>query len=120
MKKLTILIIFLIGGLLCGPNVIGAQDHLRSSGLETSDAAVVAAKCLFYGVEIITDGTNAASIIVYDNASAASGTEVFKGTVAGANNFGGVTFEHPVEMFNGIFVDVSGTGAAYIVYWKNK
>lgn len=89
----------------------------NSSGLKTSDAAVLASPGWFCGVEIVTDGTNAATVIVYDNASAASGTVLFKGTVAGASNFGGATYDIPVRAPNGIYVDVTGTNAAYIIYF---
>ena len=116
MKKLFTIILFI----LLSASAAFAQNHIISSGLTTSSAAIVASPCLFHGVEIITDGSNAATVTVYDNASAASGTVVFKGTVAGASNFGGAMFPNPVEMFNGIYVGVSGTGAAYIPYWKKR
>ncbi len=94
----------------------GESDKCYPSGLKTSDSAVVSTAVLFCGIEIITDGTNAATVVVYDNASAASGTEMFKGTVAGASNFGGGFVYAPAS--KGIYVDVTGTGAAYIVYYK--
>ncbi len=93
---------------------------LQSSGLKTSSAAIVPGPCFFYGVEIITDGTNPATVIVYDHASAASGTEAFKGTVAGTNNFGGILNAMPVNMQYGIYATVSGTGAAFIIYYRSK
>ena len=71
---------------------------------------------MFCGILIVTNGSNDASVIVYDNASTASGTELFKGTIAAASNFGG-GFVYSTAV-KGIYVDVSGTGAAYIVYYR--
>ena len=116
MKKLLIVVLFIL--LSAWPAF--SQTAVLSSGLTTSDWAVVTSSCLLYGVERITNAASDASVIVYDSASAASGTIAFKGTVSAANNFGGAMFPNPVEMFNGIYVDVSGTGAAYIIYWRKR
>lgn len=89
----------------------------NSSGLKTADAAIRTAPGWFCGAEIITNAASDAAITVYDNASAASGTVLFQGTVAAAANFGGVTFPIPIRSVNGIYVDVSGTGASYIIYF---
>jgi hypothetical protein len=112
MRKLLI-------GLLLAIVLVGTADAqmiCRSSGLKTADASIIATYGTFCGVEIISDGTNDATVVVYDNASSASGTEVFKGKVAAANNFGGGFTYSTVS--NGIYVDVTGTGAAYIVFYK--
>jgi hypothetical protein len=89
----------------------------KSSGLKTSSAVVRAAPGKLCGVEIVTNGTNAATIIVYDHASSASGTVLFKGTVAGTDNYGGATFGFPVRAASGLYISVSGTEAAGIVYY---
>lgn len=70
------------------------------------------------GCLIVTNGTNDADIIVYDNATTASGTILWQGKVAGASNFGGATWEIPVRYNNGIYVNVTGTGATYIIYYR--
>lgn len=89
----------------------------KSSGLQTTDAAIIAYKNRINAITLITDGTNAASVVVYDNASAASGTVAAKVTAAGAQNTVHIIFENPVLCENGIYADVTGTGAAYIVYF---
>ncbi len=113
-KKLFILLLSMILFI----SVADAQVGIRTSGLKAADAVVLAVRSYFYGIEIITDGTNSAKVIVYDMATAAPGTIIFQGTVAGASNFGGALFIQPVEMMNGIYVDMTGTGMNYIVYYK--
>lgn len=91
--------------------------NIKSSGLLSSSSLInTNVPCWFAGIEIVTDGTNPATATVYDEIGA-SGTELFKGTVAGASNFDSITFEHPVRVDNGIYVELSGTGASYIVYY---
>lgn len=114
MKRLFVSIMLI---LLLTTSVLAAPASL-SSGLKTADAAIVTTSVLVTGVLIITNGTDNAAIIVYDNASAATGTVLFKGTVAGAANFGGATWETPVRAKNGIYVDITGTDAAYIIYYN--
>lgn len=118
MKKKIIFIVLL--SLILFTSVAQAQKGMRTSGLKTEDAAILARPGYFHGIEIITDGTNDASVIVYDNVSAASGTIIFQGTIKGTNNFGGVIFIDPVEMFNGIYIDMTGVGMSYIVYYRVK
>lgn len=90
-----------------------------SSGLKTSDTAILDRRGILTGVMIVTDKTNDASLIIYDNASAASGTALFKGLVVGTEDsryfdLGSLN----VRCVNGLYADVSGTGAEYIVYYK--
>lgn len=113
-KKLFILLL----SLMLFISVADAQVGIRTSGLLAIDAVVLAVRSYFYGIEIITDGTNSAKVIVYDKATAAPGTIIFQGTVTGTSNFGGALFIQPVEMMNGIYVDMTGTGMSYIVYYK--
>ena len=91
----------------------------RSSGLKTADAVIHADKAILAGVHIITDGTNDATLVLYDNASAASGTEVFKQVVTGTND--AIPYSMPdggIYCKNGIYADVTGTGAGYIVFFR--
>lgn len=88
-----------------------------SSGLRTADAAIYVGRGTLNSVSIITDGTNAATVTLYDNASAATGNVLFKGVVPGANSSETVAWNLAVRCLNGIYADVSGTGAAYVVYY---
>jgi len=89
-----------------------------SSDLKSADAAIVSRNCRLLGIQLLTDGTNAATLILYDNNSAASGKVVAKLSVAGAGLFLSPSLPNPgVECSNGIYADVSGTGAAYIIHY---
>jgi hypothetical protein len=113
-KLSAFLIILLL--ILCLSAMSWAQDKCRSSGLKSASAAIMTRSGTFCGVEIITDGTNAGTVTVYDNATTNSGTELFTGTLAGANYFGGGFVYTPVS--SGIYVVLSGDGAQYIVYYQ--
>jgi hypothetical protein len=114
MKKVWLTLV-----LLCIASVAwAAPQTCITSGIKNADAAVATKTGWLCGVLILTDGTNDATVVVYDNASAASGTELFKAKVSGAGNFGGGTFEIPIRFSNGIYADVTGTGATYIIYYN--
>jgi len=119
MKKFIIVAFVLCAVLLSVfPSFAGPTYYSRSSGLQTADAAITTAGGYMTGVAIVTDGTNDATVVVYDNGASAAGTVLFKGKVSGASNLGGATFEIPIQYDDGIYVDVTGTGAAYIVYYQ--
>ena len=92
----------------------------RPSGLKTADAVIRNTKAILTGVQVITDGTNDATIVIYDNASGATGTALFKATVTGANDTehfplpdGGVYAE------NGLYADITTAGTlGYIVTFR--
>ena len=85
----------------------------------SASGVVYGASCLFIGVEIITDGSNAATVTLYDSASGVSaGKEIFKGTVSGSANFGKPPFDLPIMADNGIYASISGTGAGVIVHYR--
>ena len=109
----ALLIVFFTGGMAFAMS-------LTSSGEVTSSSAVVAQKCLFGGILILTDGTNDATIIAYDNASAASGDKIWEAKITGVDNYGGGILPHPIRCTNGIYVTVSGTGASCIVFYSLK
>lgn len=94
----------------------------KSSGLKTSDAAISAPTktvgTRLWGAVVIADGTNAANVILYDNASAASGTVLLQVNVAAGGVFDGGVLPVPITCTNGIYADVGGTNAKYIVYYE--
>jgi hypothetical protein len=90
----------------------------RSSGLKSADALIRTGPVILAGVHIITDQTNDLTLTIYDN-TAASGTEVFKQIVTGEND--SIPYSMPdngIYCKNGIYADVTGTGAEYIVFFK--
>jgi len=67
-------------------------------------------------VQIITDKTNDVTLIIYDN-TAASGTVLFKAQVTGADDDKFYDL-NDVRCNTGMYADVTGTGAEYIVYHR--
>ncbi len=97
------------------------QNHqpVTSSGLKAADAIITAIGGYLHGVVLIPDGTNACTVIIYDNPAAAAGTVLAKLSIPAlttAHQF--ITFNSPVSANSGIYADVSGTGANYIVYYS--
>lgn len=99
-----------------------AHTHqpVTSSDRRTADAAITAIGGYLHGVMLENDGTNASSVIIYDNATAASGVILAKVLLPASSTVLNyyVTFNHPITANKGIFADVTGTGAAYIVYYS--
>jgi hypothetical protein len=91
----------------------------QSSGLRSADAAILARSGRLLGVQLISDNTNAATVVLYDHASAASGTEIAKLTLKAGESSRDCTLPaEGIDCLNGIYADVTGTGAAYIVYYS--
>lgn len=88
----------------------------RSSDLKTENTAICATKAILGHVIIGTDGTNAATIIVYDSPSAASGKVLFKQIVPGADYAGGA-INLNIVADTGIYLAISGTGAEATVHY---
>jgi hypothetical protein len=87
-----------------------------SSGLKSSSAAIVTGPGKVRGLMVETDGTNAGTVIVYDN-TAASGTELVKAVVAGADRNAYFPFEEGIWANTGIYLALSGTGCKAIVLY---
>ena len=90
----------------------------NSSGLRSADAAILARPGRLLGVIGIADGTNQATVTVYDNASAASGTVLAQVIVDATLTYQDMHLPGEGVICNsGIYVDVTGTGANYIIYY---
>lgn len=89
-----------------------------STGLLTADAILATGKSILTGINIITDKTNDVTLVLYD-ALSATGTELFKCQVIGTED--SAYFHLPdggIRADIGIYADVTGTGAAFIVHYK--
>ena len=91
-----------------------AFDPSFGSGEQTEDKLIYTGSCYITGIMIITNGTNDARVILYDNTSAA-GTVRWEQTVIGGDNYGGRSWTFPKKFSSGIYADVNGTGASYII-----
>ena len=95
---------------------IGARWYSHGSGETTSNKVIVNEKCYITGILIITDGTNDAKLILYDNNIAStSATVMYETTVTGGDEYGGRIWSYPMLFNKGIYAVVSGTGASYII-----
>ena len=97
---------------------MSGKSTSQSSGLKAGGTNVIwVGKGTLNGVTVIGDGVNAATVTIFDNASATSGTvlaSVFCPITAGTIN---VVFEAAVRCDFGIVAQVSGTGATALVYF---
>ncbi len=87
-----------------------------SSGMLSADALIYTGKALIVGIKVLTDGTNDANLKVYDGTSGA-GTQVDEWDVTGSENYGGCMFPAPLGMTTGVYCDITGTGARYVVFY---
>lgn len=92
-----------------------ANSSIISLDEQTADGILHTGPTRVAAVQIITDGTNPADVILYDNTSAA-GVKVFEGGVAGTTRSMLFDLPRPVKCKNGIYLDITGTGASCIVY----
>lgn len=93
-----------------------------SSGVKTADAAIMAQSGYLCGLTVIADGTNAATVTLYDNASAASGTVLMEITVDATDTTEVWVPAEAIECANGIYADLTlaaGT-ARYIVHYTKS
>lgn len=95
------------------------QQTAQSSGLlSAGTTSVWTGKGVLSGVMVITDNVNTATVTVYDNPSAASGTVLAQCSATSITGANSLAFVTPVRCDNGLTVVVSGTGSPKaIVYF---
>ena len=91
----------------------------KSSGEQTADATVYTGTCFLVGVIILTDGSNDATAILYDN-TASSGTKIWEAKIVSSDQYGGGMLPYPIYCETGIRVDLTGTGASAIVFYRES
>ena len=96
--------------------LLGANEK---SGEKTSSVLIDTGSGELRGVNINTDGSNNATIILYDN-TAASGVKLWEQVVLGADISGGFFDSFGIEYENGIYLSISGTGASANVYYAEN
>ena len=94
----------------------GANDK---SGEKTSSVTIDTGSGELRGVCINTDGSNNATVILYDN-TAASGTKLWEHVVLGADITGGFFDSFGIEYDTGLYLSISGTGASANVYFASR
>lgn len=87
-----------------------------STGVKNADFLIATGRNRVNAITVLTDGTNAATVELYDNTTN-TGTIRAVGKCLGASLINHIIFENPVLFENGIYADVTGTGATYIVFF---
>lgn len=88
-----------------------------SSGTKVADGIIIGRPSRLLSIMLETDGTNVATCILYDNASAASGTILASISCLGADRSATWSLDCGVEASNGIYLDIGGTGAKVVVHY---
>jgi len=95
------------------------METSKSSGHLTASAVVCDRPCVLTGIQIYTNATNAATLVVYDSATASTiGKVLFKGidnAVATSPGWTSRDWAFPVECKNGLYATISGTAAGFVV-----
>jgi len=92
---------------------VSSTGELAASGLITTG------KGELHGCEIHTDGTNNATLTIYDN-TAGSGKILSKIVIVGASFFGGRNFCPPngIGYSTGLYAVIAGTGAKFSIEYR--
>lgn len=88
-----------------------------SSGVLSASGVIFAGRQRVNAITIFTDGTNAATVDLYDNPVSASGVINVKAKCVGANLINHIIFENPVFFQSGLYANLTGTGASFIVFY---
>lgn len=99
---------------------VWAFQGSQSSGEQTASKAILADAGWITGIQVITDGTNDAKLIIHNNATAASGTVVVEKSTVGASLSSSRDLAFPVFCHNGIYATISGTDASYVIEYIEK
>lgn len=120
MKRLVMAVMLLL--VMIGVSFAGTYSaKVYTSAEKTADAIILATKGAFRGIAITPDGTNVCKVVIYDNASAYSGTILWEQTIdAGSKDTKGIMLNFPMYADNGITADItiaSGT-CTYVVFYQ--
>lgn len=88
----------------------------NSSDLLTVSALIATGKNRINAITFLGDGTNASTLVIYDNVSA-TGKVVAKLVNKATDQQNHVIFTNPVVCERGVYAALSGTGGNYIVYY---
>jgi len=83
---------------------------------KTADGAVSATACRLHSV-VLTAGSDAATVVLYDHPSAASGNKLIT-LKAAANTTVVFCPSSPIACDKGIYADVTGTAMAAYIYFS--
>jgi hypothetical protein len=118
MKKLLAIVAIIM--LLAAP--LFAQDYVRGSGQQTTDALIVTGPGMFHGIIVSTDSANAVTLDIYDGTTA-TGTRLVPTITVTTSSTDRVQAIKPpggpALFYTGLYVDITCAGTAkYVVYFK--
>ena len=120
MRRLASIFLVILALMLSG----FADDHVQTSDQLTGDGVVLAVPGYYYGITVTTDGTNTATIVLYDNASAASGKKIVQDMVFPSSSTRRMEVlgeDPPVALENGIYVDVTCAGTVkFTIHYRRQ
>lgn len=117
MKKLLASILILLTLLIASPSLPQVPDAIISSGYTTSDRLITSKPAYYYGC-ILLSSASTGTITVYDSTTVETGKEIYKASVGLIEITRLHSAANPIECFKGIYCDVTGTGAGFIIYYK--
>lgn len=95
------------------------HSHIcESSELLSANTLINSGTSLLVGAKVFTDGTNDATLVIKDGTDS-GGTVKDKVILSGDENYGGGLFPCLVKFDDGIYCEISGTGAEFIIYYVN-
>jgi len=120
MKRLFVVVMLLV--LLVVSPTFAGDDKYSTSGEQTATASVLSRPGYFIGIMVATDATNAVTVSIFDNATAATGTELIPTTVittSATDRAQIVLLPFGVKFENGIYVEITTNGTVgYVVYYR--
>ncbi len=115
MKKHIWVILFVLFTLvLTGQNLWATRS--KGSGQLSVDTIISSSPCKLTSIQVLTNGTNAATVTLYDDNNAATDREVISVIkVAAGSDYDGRYWIPARQTSYGLYADVTGTGASYII-----
>lgn len=94
---------------------MGRPTALSSGAIAPGTVTVAARRSFLNSVSLTGDGTNACTLVVYDNASTETGKILASLRVGAAGATGHLEYPAAVRADNGLTVVVTGTGAVGVI-----
>ena len=88
-----------------------------TSDLKSASGVICVGRNRLNAVSFLGDGVNAGTLTLYDNATTASGKVIAKVQTRTTDVQNHIIFTFPVYVENGIYAQMVGTGATYVVYY---
>ncbi len=112
MEKIMRFGLFLILILSAG---LASAETAMYSGEKTASAVICEDKCVITAVFVHADGTNEATVTLYDSATASTSNKIHEWIVKAGDKNGGYVLSTGRRTKSGLYVVLSGTGASYYI-----